>query len=132
MPVGRPFAPDASTDTPRDGAVAEQTLEFVLSGELDLSNAPALTNGLLATLEGATQTNGKPARMVLDLQNLTFIDAAGIQALVSTKRRCVKLGAYFALRLGDTQVRRMLTKVGITDFLETDGLVATGRPGRPG
>jgi anti-sigma B factor antagonist len=46
---------------------------FRLVGELDMSSAPALTDAL-----GELETDGS---VVLDLQELTFIDSAGIHAI---------------------------------------------------
>ena len=109
--------------------VDERTLAFELAGELDLSNAPALTDGLSTALDVAMSGDPSPARMVLDLQNLTFIDSAGIEALLATKRRCAESGAGFALRLGSSRIRRTLTVVGITDLLEIGGEIQTARLG---
>lgn len=95
----------------------EHTLEFVLSGELDLSNAPALRDELTRALDNVVRTQGSPARMILDLRSLTFIDSTGIQALVSTKRRCTRYGARMSLRLGDSQVSRVLALAGVAEFL---------------
>jgi anti-anti-sigma factor len=86
------------------------TIEVVLSGELDLSNAAGLKDQLSRTMEG-------PANVVVDLRGVTFIDSSGIQALVASKRRCLQCGRQFRIRLGDSQVRRMLTLAGVAEYL---------------
>jgi anti-sigma B factor antagonist len=55
----------------RDGVIATVTV----SGELDLANAPRLTECLLKTAET------HPERLVLDLSGLVFVDVAGARAL---------------------------------------------------
>lgn len=100
-----------------DAARIEHTLEFVLSGELDLSNAPALQGEFTRALDNIVRNQGRPARMILDLRSLTFIDSTGIQALVATKRRCTRYGVRMSLRVGDSQVSRVLALAGVAEFL---------------
>jgi anti-anti-sigma factor len=54
-----------------DGVVATATV----SGELDITNAPALYQRLMKVAEA------RPERLVLDLGGLVFVDAAGARAL---------------------------------------------------
>jgi anti-sigma B factor antagonist len=95
-------------------------MQFVLSGELDLSNADALKDVLWRALENARRNRGAPARLILDMRRLTFIDSTGIQALVVTKRRCEEKGTRLALKVGTSQVGRMLSLAGVADFLGTE------------
>lgn len=89
----------------------DETTQFVLTGELDLSNAPSLRDDLGEALRHGT-------RLIVDLRGLTFIDSSGIQALVETKRSCGQCGIEFAVRLDhDSQVKRMLLLAGVADFL---------------
>jgi len=98
---------------------AEQSaLEFVLSGELDLSSVPELLHRLTRALQLAALARDTPPRVVLDLRRLTFIDAAGIQALLAIRRRCAARGISLSLRFGNTPVRRTLSAVGISELLE--------------
>lgn len=96
----------------------EDTLEFVLAGELDLSNAFILRDLLAQVLENRTHAASALSRIVLDLQGVTFIDSTGIYALVATKRRCAKSGADLTLRLGDSPIGRILTLAGVTELLD--------------
>ena len=59
---------------------------IALSGELDLAAVPILTENL-APFEG----NGV-STIVLDLQDLTFIDSSGLLAFVEARRRALSNG----------------------------------------
>lgn len=94
--------------------VAEEdgVASFHLSGELDLEGASAVEQRLLRALE-------THSRLVLDLSGLTFMDSAGIAALVRTKNAAHKRDAQLVVRLGEaTAVRRVLDLVGLTEFLD--------------
>jgi anti-anti-sigma factor len=49
-------------------------LEIALQGELDLSSAPVLA--------GALPSAAPPPRLVVDVSELTFVDAAGLRVLL--------------------------------------------------
>jgi anti-anti-sigma factor len=99
---------------------AEDAIELVLSGELDLSRAATLNAEFARALERLAHTGDTPQRLIVDLQDLSFIDSSGIQVLVATKRRCMQRGIEVSLRLGDSQVRRMLNLAGVSEFLGLD------------
>lgn len=86
----------------RDG----EAVVVTLGGELDLASAPELER----ELREAEAAN--PARVVIDLSGLGFMDSTGLQALLRTRERA-HAGAYeLALRRGPHQVQRVfeLTK----------------------
>lgn len=93
------------------------TIEVVLSGELDLSGTPRLKQELTRALERLARGGDMPVRLVIDLQELTFIDSSGIHVLITTKRRCSQHGIELSLQLGETQVRRVLSLAGVAEFL---------------
>lgn len=62
-----------TTSTLADGAV-----EVSPSGEIDVENAYAIKDTVLEQLAA-----GRPDRIQLNMQNVTFIDSVGISALVS-------------------------------------------------
>ncbi len=79
---------------------------IALGGELDLASAPELERELLDA------EAGNPARVVIDLSDLGFMDSTGLQALLRTRERA-SAGSYeLALRRGPHQVQRVfeLTK----------------------
>lgn len=86
----------------RDG----DTTRIALDGELDLASAPELERELREAEGGA------PARIVIDLSGLGFMDSTGLQALLRARERA-GTGTYeLALRRGPHQVQRVfeLTK----------------------
>lgn len=74
-----------------------------LSGELDLANAPLLDQVLeQAEVVGA-------AGIVLDLQELRFLDSSGLRALLRAQRLADRRGQGFAVTEGSGQVQRLLS-----------------------
>ena len=110
---GLPVAVGArlSVDARRDG---DGTLVLAADGEIDLSTEPLLRQALLTALAQES------ARTVLvDMSTVTFLDAAGIGALVSAHHAAA--AHQRALRLANAcpLVTRVLE---ITGLLETFGL----------
>jgi anti-sigma B factor antagonist len=71
---------------PRDDPVAAvsdngEAVVVRLTGELDLYNAPAVRKALLESVER------KPARLVVDLAEVTFIDSTALGALIEARSR---------------------------------------------
>jgi anti-sigma B factor antagonist len=89
-------------DSRRDGDVTV----VVLNGELDLASAPELERELREA-EAA-----QPARVIIDLSGLGFMDSTGLQALLRARERASSSSYELALRRGPHQVQRVfeLTK----------------------
>jgi anti-sigma B factor antagonist len=105
-----PEAPSSQAPVPGQ-LVIEKTQEhdavvLVLSGELDLASAPMLERELREA-EAAG-----PARVVIDLGGLAFMDSTGLQALLRARERANTNGHQLALRRAPHQVQRVfeLTK----------------------
>jgi anti-anti-sigma factor len=77
---------------------------FRLVGELDLSTAPTLTEAL-----GELEADGS---IVLDLQELTFIDSSGIHAIFT---QAVAREGQLVLTNPSAEIVRTLEIMGITD-----------------
>jgi anti-sigma B factor antagonist len=82
-----------------------------LHGELDLASAPLLET----QIENASDDTG--AAVVLDLQELQFIDSTGLRIILSAHERAKERGQDFALTRGSQQVQRLLTITGVGDHL---------------
>ncbi|HEY5261839.1 MAG TPA: STAS domain-containing protein [Solirubrobacteraceae bacterium] len=82
-----------------------------LHGELDLVGAPLLQ----AEVENPDLDGS--ATVVLDLQDLTFIDSAGLRVILAAHERSQRLGQTFALTRGSQQVQRLLTIAGVSEHL---------------
>lgn len=100
----------------------QDAMEFELSGELDLSNAPALKDVLERAVDNRERVNAAPmTRLILDLRQLRFIDSRGIEALISTKRLCLRSNVQLHVKVDeDSQVRRVLHLAGMAEFLGVD------------
>jgi anti-sigma B factor antagonist len=75
---------------------------IALSGELDLSGAPALDDeiGRLAAADGVQ-------RVVLDLRGLEFLDSSGLRSVAMADRRLSSAGRGLVLVRGAETVQRV-------------------------
>ncbi len=79
-----------------------------LAGELDLASTPELANRLVA-IAGST--------VILDLSDLTFIDARGLAALVEARHRIEGQGDRLELRGAQGLVARVFEICGLAHLL---------------
>jgi len=92
----------------RDG-----TATLVFAGELDLSAAPALARHLEQTVAQ------QPARLVLDLTQVTFVDVAAARLLAGATRLQPAAGPP-VLRRAAPEARRILALTGLDALCEFD------------
>jgi anti-anti-sigma factor len=84
-----------------------------LEGELDMANAPSLQSALESPeLQAA-------AMIVLDLQQLQFIDSTGLRTVLWARERSLEGGREFAITPGSQQVQRLLAVSGAGEHLRT-------------
>ncbi len=84
-----------------------------LDGELDMANAPLLQSALDDAELASVST------VVLDLQQLQFIDSTGLRIILATRERCRERGQEFAITPGSDQVQRLLSVTGVGEHLRT-------------
>jgi anti-anti-sigma factor len=101
----------ASTVEPGAGLsiAAAETVDGVrleLSGELDLATAPQLERAL------ARAKHGRPATLVLDLRDLSFLDSCGLRELLGAQRACEEAGCALTLIAG-APARRLFELTGV-------------------
>jgi anti-anti-sigma factor len=101
----------ASTVEPGAGLsiAAAETVDGVrleLSGELDLASAPQLERAL------ARAKHGRPATLVLDLRDLSFLDSCGLRELLGAQRACEEAGCALTLIAG-APARRLFELTGV-------------------
>jgi anti-sigma B factor antagonist len=89
-----------------------ESQRVVVLGEVDLASANQFEQEIVSLLDGG---NG---RLVLDLSQLTFMDVAGIRALVRCHQRAVKLGTNLQLIPGSSEPRRILELCGLLDAFQ--------------
>lgn len=84
---------------------------LALAGELDMASAP--------TLEGALQDDAlaRGEALILDLEELGFIDSTGLRAVLQARQLCRDRGQQFAVTPGSQQVQRVLTITGLAEHL---------------
>ena len=85
----------------------------VLSGELDITSAPALREQLLGLLSPAA------SRLIIDLSAAGYTDASGIAVLVGSARRARLLGGWLRLASPAPGVTRALLVTGLGRHLAT-------------
>jgi anti-anti-sigma factor len=95
-----------------------KTAVVVGAGEIDTTNAEGLREALLSAL------NAEAAGLVADLTGTTFLDSAGVTALVRASRRAADTGATFRLAVTALPVLRVLNLVGIDRILQIYPTVA--------
>jgi len=98
----------------KDGVVT-----IALSGELDMATAPILTDNL-APFEG----NGV-STIVLDLQDLTFIDSSGLLAFLEARRRAMSNGHRLVMS-GASSAAQRLFELTETQFLLDEQVIPDG------
>jgi anti-sigma B factor antagonist len=82
-----------------------------LHGELDLASAPLLQG----EIESAEV--GEATLVVLDVEDLEFIDSTGLRVILAAHTRAQERGRGFALTRGSQQVQRLLSITGVGEHL---------------
>ena len=83
----------------------------VLEGELDLASSSQVEERL-AGLQAE-----RPARIVVDLSGLAFIDSTGLRTLIQADQRAREAGSEMILRPGDESIQRVFELTGALDVL---------------
>jgi anti-sigma B factor antagonist len=91
--------------------VEDGTVSIVLEGELDLAGARRMEESLAAA------EREDPARMVVDLELLQFIDSTGLRLLLQANARAHERGCELVLRPGAPAVQRAFEVTGALGVL---------------
>lgn len=95
-----------------------RTAVITAAGEIDLTNAQGLRDALLSAL------NAGALGLVVDLTAATFLDSAGVTALVRAARRATATEATLRLAVTSSSVLRVIDLVGIGTLIEVHPGVA--------
>ncbi|GID33239.1 anti-sigma B factor antagonist [Paractinoplanes brasiliensis] len=87
-----------------------KALVLSLHGEVDFLNAASVTEAIAAALAQA-----RPARVRVDLSEVTFLDSSGIGVLVSAMRAATDASASFQVERPDAAILDQLNGVGLTE-----------------
>jgi anti-anti-sigma factor len=106
------------------------SIRLRVTGELDMSTGDAVD----AVVANAIR-HGAPPRMIIDLEALSFLDAAGIRALLDGQRYARAHGVQLRIDHPTGPVLRVLTITGtlstLSDARPRTDRPATGRRGMP-
>jgi anti-anti-sigma factor len=91
---------------------AEGALVLRLVGDLDPHTAPALTEALEAA------DDSRP--LVLDLEEIAFMDSAGLRVLLTAHEEATNAGRELTLRRPSEAAQRILELTGLVDHLKID------------
>ena len=102
--------------------IEAQRSSLGIRGEVDIATAPTL-RGLVQLLidQGST-------RIVLDLANVTFLDASGLGVLSGASARLVRMGGGLTLRSVPRNVQRTLEISGVAALVEIENVEHAVRP----
>ena len=89
-----------------------QVAVVTVAGEVDITNAEGLRDALLSAL------NAGAAGLVADMTPMTFLDSAGVTALVRAARRATATDATLRLAVTAPPVLRVLSLVGIDRLIQ--------------
>jgi anti-sigma B factor antagonist len=87
------------------------TISLTLEGELDLAGAGQM-EACLAAAE-----HDQPARLLVDLSRLQFIDSTGLRLLLQADARAKERGYELVLRAGEEAVQRVFEVTGALAIL---------------
>jgi anti-sigma B factor antagonist len=95
-----------------------------VQGEVDLYTSPQLRDAILRLTEEGEN------RIVIDLNNVSFMDSSGLGVLVAGLKRARERGGELALVFGEGSIQKVLGITGLDKVFPTHGSVgeATGRP----
>lgn len=95
----------------------EKAIEIQLRGELDLAAVPQLWSCLAPLVEAGLEPR---PHLVLDLRDLSFMDAAGFGVLVRLANRLRSTGASMSIRSPQPLVRRVMDLADVGHVLHVE------------
>jgi anti-sigma B factor antagonist len=78
-----------------------------VEGEIDLYSAPELRSRLAKAIDGGT------TRLVVDLEQATFIDSTTLGVLIAAVKRVQPVGGTVAIVCSDHNIRRIFELTGL-------------------
>lgn len=82
-----------------------------ISGEVDIVTEPTLEQSLLRIIREC------PVKLMLDVSGVSFMDCAGLRAIVATRRRAEMRGVFVGLIAASAAVRRIAELTGTQEAL---------------
>ncbi len=100
-----PFSVSAELNRPDEA-------RLVLHGELDLATTPLFVESLLEAERSDSEL------LLLDMGGLTFIDVAGLSAILAAARRAARVGRRIRVSDASAPVRRLFELTAIDQAIE--------------
>jgi anti-sigma B factor antagonist len=100
-----------------DAITGERIL--IVAGDVDVATADQVLAAGTAALR-----HPDPRNLVIDLENVTFMDSTGIGALVGLRNEAAELGLEVSLHQTPPRVRRLLTITGLDVVFGTEPYTA--------
>jgi anti-sigma B factor antagonist len=94
-----------------------------ICGEMDIQSAPELRDELLRVIRR------RGPELIIDLGGVTFLDCAGLNVLVATRRRALLEGGWVRLVRVPPQARRMISLLRLDQAFELGTLESAARAG---
>jgi len=94
-----------------DGPLGGETHVIEPQGEIDLATAPDLKARLLGILDDGRRF------VVVDLEDVGFIDSAGVRVLLTVQRRLLAAGGGLTVVCTDPLIRRVFEVTGVAAAL---------------
>jgi anti-sigma B factor antagonist len=99
---------------------------LVVSGEIDLSTAPAVGDELQRLVD-----DGNPT-VIVDLDGVDFLDSTGLGALVKARSAATAAGGTLPLVCGHTRIRKLFEITGLEDLFQFHDSVEQARAAATG
>lgn len=97
------------------------TLDLVLCGEIDYTNASEVAETVRGAVRGAL-----PSTVRVNLADVTFLDSSGIAVLVTAMKAAREAGAEYRVRDPQPRVLDQLRMTGLIDLFPVDGVAVGG------
>ena len=105
---------------------ADDVIVAQASGEVDVTSSHAFRDRLIDLLDE------EPARVVVDLSDVAYVDTYALSALVEVANHCKREGCGLALVCSEGRMRRALADTGLDQVVAThatlDEALGQGRP----
>lgn len=105
-----------------DSSAEDGNATIIAAGEIDLATVSLLSTAIADTVHAGTTA------LTVNLNNVTYIDSAGLGVLVGAFKRLKALGGTFTVRCTQPRVLRLLTLTGLHRVLTIEGGPDGGEP----
>ncbi len=98
-----------------DSSAQDGNATIIAAGEIDLATVSLLSTAIADTLHAGTTA------LTVNLNNVSYIDSAGLGVLVGAFKRVTAIGGTFTIRCSQPRVLRLLTITGLHRLLTIEG-----------